>query len=505
MVISHNLMAMNASRQFNITGNAKKKSVEKLSSGYKINRAADDAAGLSISEKMRRQIRGLNRGTLNTEDGISMCQVADGALAEVHKMLDRLTELSVQSANGTNSEEDRQAIQAEVNEILSEIDRISETTDFNNINVFKGTSYMPSKGYCIAPDGTVSTVEEGTEMRDDYQYYADTIVGDISTTRIKKYIANQDFIIQGHKKWDWNDRIHICDAIKVTAGEEVPNYKSSSIKKAYINGEDAVDPNKLWVSHSTYQNYKITKGEMTFLNSSEVICAEPNTDVYSFLERELDSTGRYELKVGSKVFYDSVSDYRDLCEEKTVTGLVSDEDTYVLDKTSGEIKVLLAGTDLTGYVKSDGTGDLNYATIDSNSVTGKGNYGKKIWIQSGVTPEDGMYLNFGKMNTSVLGINDMDVSSKAGAKDSLDKIRSANDILSQIRSDIGAQQNRLEHTVISNENTSENLQAAESRLRDTDMAEEMVNNSKTNIIQQVSQSMLVNANQSKQGILTLLQ
>ena len=170
MVISHNLMAMNASRQYNITGNAKKKSVEKLSSGYKINRAADDAAGLSISEKMRRQIRGLNRGTLNTEDGISMCQVADGALAEVHKMLDRLTELSVQSANGTNSEEDRQAIQAEVNEILSEIDRISDTTDFNEQLIFQGAegvtiipaTYEPSTVNNFSASGTPTGTQTGT-------------------------------------------------------------------------------------------------------------------------------------------------------------------------------------------------------------------------------------------------------------------------------------------------------------------------------------------------------
>ena len=122
MVLSHNISAMNANRQYGIVTTNKAKSTEKLSSGYKINRAADDAAGLSISEKMRKQIRGLSRGVENTQDGVSLCQVADGALAEVQDMLHRITELSVKAANGTNSESDRQAIQKEINQILSEVD-----------------------------------------------------------------------------------------------------------------------------------------------------------------------------------------------------------------------------------------------------------------------------------------------------------------------------------------------------------------------------------------------
>ena len=136
MVISHNLLAMNAQRQFNITGNQKKKSTEKLSSGYRINRSADDAAGLAISEKMRRQIRGLDQGARNIQDGISMLQVADGALEEVQDMLHRVTELSVKAANGTNSDSDREAIQQEITEILAEIDRISDTTEFNERKLF---------------------------------------------------------------------------------------------------------------------------------------------------------------------------------------------------------------------------------------------------------------------------------------------------------------------------------------------------------------------------------
>lgn len=137
MVISHNILAMNASRQFNMVENAKKKSTEKLSSGYRINRAADDAAGLAISEKMRKQIRGLDKGASNIQEGISLVQVADGALAEVTGMLQRMNVLSVQAANGTNSQSDRRSIQAEIDQLNKEIDRIGETTSFNGTYIFK--------------------------------------------------------------------------------------------------------------------------------------------------------------------------------------------------------------------------------------------------------------------------------------------------------------------------------------------------------------------------------
>ena len=138
MVISHNLLAMNANRQLNLINNRKNKITEKLSSGYRINRSADDAAGLAISEKMRRQIRGLTQASLNCQDGVSLCQVADGALAEIHDMLDRCSELSIKAANGTLTSEDRNYIGLEINQIKEEIDAIKEKVTFNGIEVLKG-------------------------------------------------------------------------------------------------------------------------------------------------------------------------------------------------------------------------------------------------------------------------------------------------------------------------------------------------------------------------------
>ena len=138
MVVQHNLTAMNSNRMLGITQGAQAKTSEKLSSGYKINRAGDDAAGLSISEKMRKQINGLDRASTNAQDGISAVQTAEGALTEVHSMLQRMNELAVQSANGTNSEDDRAALQAEIDQLTTEIDRVAETTKFNEAYLLKG-------------------------------------------------------------------------------------------------------------------------------------------------------------------------------------------------------------------------------------------------------------------------------------------------------------------------------------------------------------------------------
>ena len=168
-IVAHNMLAMNANRQFNIINKNKVKSSEKLSSGYRINRAADDAAGLSISEKMRRQIRGLSQGIDNTEDGISLCQVADGALSEVSAMIHRITQLSVQSANGTYTDEDREAIQHEIGQILQEIDRIGDTTEFNTNKIFKGRECLVSN----IPGGNLSAIS-----------YVENIQNSFSITKI---------------------------------------------------------------------------------------------------------------------------------------------------------------------------------------------------------------------------------------------------------------------------------------------------------------------------------
>ena len=269
MVVQHNLTAMNANRQLGVTTSAQAKSTEKLSSGYRINRAGDDAAGLTISEKMRSQVRGLNKASTNAQDGVSLIQVAEGALAETHSILQRMNELATQAANDTNTTIDRNAVQKEINQLVSEIDRIQSTTQFNTMNLLDGS----------------------------------------------------------------------------------------------FSGKN--------------------------------------------------------LQVGS----------------------------------------------LSGQAIS---------------------------------------ISISNMNSSSLKVTNMSVDSYASAGSAMDKIQSAINSVSEQRSYLGALQNRLEHTIANLDNISENTQAAESRLRDTDMADEMVEYSKNNILAQAGQSMLAQANQSNQGVLSLL-
>ncbi len=194
-IVAHNLLAMNTSRCLNINSKNKARAAEKLSSGYRINRASDDAAGLSISEKMRRQIRGLNQGTDNTQDGISICQVADGALAEVNDMLHRITELSVQSANGTNSDTDRKVIQEEINQILSEINRISDTTDFNTMPLFKDENI---KDGSITDAGDVETPSKNI-------LYALDLSGTCDATKEIEILANESGLSIEGISYNWSE------------------------------------------------------------------------------------------------------------------------------------------------------------------------------------------------------------------------------------------------------------------------------------------------------------
>ena len=313
MVVQHNLQAMNANRMLNITTGSQSKSAEKLSSGYRINRAADDAAGLSISEKMRKQIRGLDQASTNAEDGVSAVQTAEGALTEVHSMLQRMNELAVQASNGTNSKTDRDAIQFEIDQLTTEIDRVAETTKFNESYLLKGDA-----------DGAT--------------------------------------------------------------------------KKMYLEAHDAG-----------------LKGKLT-------------------------------------------------------------------DNGDGTFKISLAQTE----------------------VAEKLNFNLHVGSDADMTNK--INVNIETMNSSYLGIKGLNVSDDTGvaATYAVDAIADALQKVSDQRSSLGAVQNRLEHTIANLDNVVENTTSAESRIRDVDMAEEMVEYSKNNILAQAGQSMLAQANQATQGVLSLL-
>ena len=406
MVVQHNMQAANANRMLNVTTGAQSKSTEKLSSGYKINRAADDAAGLSISEKMRKQIKGLDRASTNAQDGVSAVQTAEGALTEVHSMLQRMNELATQSANGTNSTTDRKAIQDEVDQLTKEIDRVSATTKFNETYLLKGdtktadkASFMKS-GYAIA-DKTTLYVEGDT----------------------------------GKKALDQNTLKAALDA-----GKKV---------------------------------YKLDAGGNDTL-------AVKDTD-YAYVTKLYDETGKA------------------LSAEDALKAFAKKADTKFYANDKGKA----AG----GFEVKNATSIYDEATnkgyIQQFDVNGKLSFNLHVGADS--STDNKISVDIDSMSAAGIGVKGLKVDTEEDATGAIDRISDAIQKVSSQRSSLGAVQNRLEHTINNLDNVVENTTSAESRIRDTDMAKEMVNYSKNNILAQAGQSMLAQANQSNQGVLSLLQ
>lgn len=478
MVIAHNMMAMNAQRQFNIVGNSKKKSTEKLSSGYRINRAADDATGLAISEKMRRQIRGLNQGANNTMDGISLLQVADGALAEVHDMLHRVTVLSVQSANGTNTDSDREAIQQEINQIMSEINRISDTTEFNERLLFGGSnttiiedrnqilSNLVNKTYPASindvelPDGTImdkNTVNFTLNLMSDiakgYEIFSNGYSLSNNPTRFQSLWSemNQNLISSASRPYYISN---INDAqMKISMYFNGSSLNLSDLMTSYNNAATS--------AHGS-EYYRVC----SMAPFSQAVVQHSSSRFNDYLGWQKNGLSI----VGDPTFYDVMFANQGSDNESIINGIV------------------------------DG-----YKYIFGIKFKDEAYESDQLWIQSGAEAGDGMFITIGNMNTSILSVNGLDVTTADGASRAIDAAGKATKMISALRSNIGAQQNRLEHTYKNVTNIAENTTTAESRIRDTDIAKEMVEFSKQNILEQVGQSMMAQANQRNQSVLSLLQ
>ena len=391
MVVQHNLQAMNSNRMLGITTSSQSKVTEKLSSGYKINRAADDAAGLSISEKMRKQIRGLDQASANAQDGISSVQTAEGALGEVHDMLQRMNELAVQAANGTNSTSDRTAIQNEIDQLTTEIDRVAETTKFNETYLLKGD-----------------------------------VKGSTKTITLKPHDAG----------------------LKGSMGE--------------------VDMTK------TQPEVKFTVPQL----------------------KESDT-----IMIGGKQYTIKANDNPDLDE-------ITSDKAYNLMKDELK-KANEIGAEDTTKVVVDGAGPKFTIKLGQHTVAKPLAFNLHVGADADMTNK--ISVNIETMNSAYLGIKDLnvvdnkDVSPGAQATYAIDAIADAIQKVSDQRSALGAVQNRLEHTIKNLDNVVENTTAAESQIRDTDMASTMVEYTKNNILMQAGQSMLAQANQSTQGVMSLLQ
>ena len=412
MRIQHNIMAMNAYRNYANNTSALSKNLEKLSSGYKINRAGDDAAGLAISEKMRAQITGLDKAQDNAKDGISLVQTAEGALTEVHDMLNRMYELAEQSANGTFEDgTDRKQLQKEVDQLKSEINRIADSANFNGIKLLDGS--MSANG----------------------------------TTTIKSAASTQAAGV---------DVNIVADSVFDANGSRSElKFSFSVVSKASDMGAK-VDKN----GNVTISVARATAGQASYSAA----------DIQALLSKVTAQ--------GADVSADMVN----AAKNATVTGA--------------------------GIQDATGTGAGKWTALKkSNGGNAVANAGKPLTLQIGDTSDSFNQLKVGikDCHVAALGLTDMKIGDQDSAAKALDKIKSAINYVSDVRGTLGATQNRLDHTINNLSVMQENIQDAESTIRDTDVADEMMAYTKNNILIQSAQAMLAQANQVPQGVLQLLQ
>ena len=450
MVVQHNLTAMNANRMLGVTTSAQAKSTEKLSSGYKINRAADDAAGLSISEKMRKQIRGLSQASSNAQDGISCVQTAEGALTEVHSMLQRMNELAVQAGNGTMSEDDRQNIQDEIDQLTSEIDRVSETTKFNETYLLKGN---------------------GTETRQK------EVAATAMTATYKTPVTSTVVLTATNAPTTWYAK---GSATALTADQILERLEVDA------NGNVAIkDGMEMYseAANTTDQYGAQTKDKIVALTTVKQSYGVASTALYA------DAQG---------------------------TTAVKDEDLKNYFNEDGTVKQSLykKTTGANATFKEIGAEQIaNYVTVtaakDKTTVEYEAVKDLVLSFQVGAdtTANNKISVSMQSMSAESIGVKGISVTGddSTNADAAVDTIGEAIKKVSSQRSALGAVQNRLEHTIANLDNIVENTTAAESAIRDTDMAEEMVAYSKNSILTQAGQAMLAQANQSNQGVLSLLQ
>ena len=437
MVVQHNITAMNANRMLGVTTTGQAKSTEKLSSGYRINRAADDAAGLSISEKMRKQIRGLSQASTNAQDGISCVQTAEGALTEVHSMLQRMNELAVKAGNGTMSEDDRQNVQDEIDQLVDEIDRVSETTKFNETYLLKGDD---------TSNGNTKSLEANAEIGQ--------IDGLTVTAKADKTYTDNDDVKIGKVI------VKSSDTNVVTVDADNLTEAAGNIAKITTDGTEVV----------------VTKND-------------GKTDTYATVDKFKAAYAGLDIAGAGAVTISKTLDTATANTDDTVTG------TY------------------TGNLNSYKVGDsVNVKlAVGASGETALSNGSKALLLSFQVgadtTSENKISVTMDSMSAKSIGVDGIKVtgSDSTNADKAVDTISDAIKKVSKQRSALGAVQNRLEHTISNLDNVVENTTSAESRIRDTDMAEEMVSYSKNNILMQAGQSMLAQANQQNQGVLSLLQ
>lgn len=536
MVVQHNMSAMNANRMLSVTTKQQAKATEKLSSGYRINRAADDAAGLSISEKMRSQIRGLDKASSNAQDGISLIQTAEGALNESHSILQRMRELSVQAANGTETDDDREAVQNEISQLQEELTRISETTEFNTMKLLDGSLAGP-EGVSTGSNQTIGAQVANLKA-------AKATVTAVSTAG---FVLGTDKInIDGAEiNVDWTklsteDQAALTKDLSAASSDETK--KAAQIIEKAIN--NAIDESGLGVEHISVKSS--AAGSLTFTSGSEgkdskLDLAHGYLDTLTgsaidgsdatkgqgtttYAGEEIAITEKFYANINgqSLVVTPSAKIAANTTMADVATQLAKDINTaigtYNKDRdTDDQLKNVTVEVSKDGrLVVNSESGTVSFSDFGSGEAVkklGLDSAGTKTAANGGMTLQiganEGQTMNFGikDMSAAALGVagNKVDLSTQDGAKKATTTIDDAIKKVSAQRSELGAVQNRLEHTIANLDTAAENTQTAESAIRDTDMADTMVEYSKNNILAQAGQSMLAQANQATQGVLSLLQ
>ncbi len=515
MVVQHNLRAMNANRMLGITQGTLSKSAEKLSSGYKVNRAADDAAGLSISEKMRKQIRGLSQASLNAEDGISAVQTAEGALTEVHDMLQRMNELATKASNGTNALSDRQTIQDEVDQLLTEIDRVAETTKFNETYLLKGDKDTVKK-YINAKDaGLDGTLAEGATKA---TFTMNTLkVGDTVQIAGKTYTIGEYNKDASATDTQAGKYARITASLSVAKkGEQITldGVQYTVIAEKNQPGTENTDKNELTIDNIIK---KIGEGSHAIYKG---------VDYYAMQDRtKADGTAQVNgIDDNNANVITAHKAYQMIQQELVLANNIGTDATQAAVKTANIKPIKADGTAGTAVtvgtfdtIAAATTEDINKLAYDADSrqlsfLINKGqvnvkedlNFSLHVGADADMTNKIGVGIK--ALDTAGLGVKGLNVKDTTGAAATyaIDSIADAIATVSSQRSLLGAVQNRLEHTINNLDNVVENTTAAESQIRDTDMATEMVKYSNANILSQAGQSMLAQGNQSNQGVLSLL-
>lgn len=558
MVVQHNLNAINANNKMNINVSGTKKATEKLSSGYQINRAGDNAAGLAISEKMRSQIRGLSQATKNANDGISLIQTAEGGLNETHSILQRMRELAVQSANGTYQDDtDREAIQLEVDALKSEIDRIASSTEYNGMKLLDGslggtttgtTDFGARYGVLIS----ANTVVDGAnnKLKENLSLEGATLTSSVNGVTVT--LADTASGVGGENaQWD---AAGTTLTINLKAGQSYSQSQINDlIKNATMAKADAAGTPQ--ASTPADVELKLKSGVFTFQKaetfktSAGVRATSDDTDLLEYLINGTDQNDGYAdtIKFTSNNYGEDTRKLKIATDvaagkEWVATTTANNEGTGIKDGeftlhlatgveyTEEDIQNLLkqAGLDYTVTLTDSKTpdGDKSFyaqkvvaeadataieigkttagAGLGSDKLTGTGK-GLTFQIGANGVEDQRVTLSVGDMSSTSIGVGGADVSTQDAANKAIDMVDAAVKTVSMQRAGLGALQNRLEYTVNNLTTTNENLTAAESQIRDTDMATEMINYTKNNILQQASQAMLAQANQQPQAILQLLQ